>query len=88
MANISKVYPVFMIFYDHASTSSWMTRTELESFKPELIYQVGWLVNEDDQCYRVSGQVCQENGDVGDTMVILKSTVTHFEKLKIKIPNV
>jgi hypothetical protein len=80
-----KIYPVYIEFKDHASQSAWLNKNELTEFKPELVRQLGWLVDEDDTCYKVAGQVCN-NGDVGDIMVILKSTIICLKKLKFRIP--
>ena len=82
---MNKIVPVFIEFFDHQSEPTWMNRTELHDFVPEQVYQLGWLVDEDETCYKVSGQIC-DDGDVGDTIVILKSTVKEIKKLKIKMP--
>lgn len=81
----NKIYPVYLEFLDHVSESTWIDKHELTDFGPEIIHAFGWLVEETDDCYKVAGQVCSD-GNVGDTMVILKSTVSLFKKVKFKIP--
>lgn len=82
----TKIYPVFIKFYDHASDSSWIDKHDLHDFVPNIVYQLGWLVDEDDMCYKVSGQVC-DDGTMGDTMVIMKSSVIRVKKFKMKFPS-
>ena len=80
-----KIIPIYIEFKDHVSESSWIPHRELCDFKPEVVYQLGWLVGEDNDCYKVSGQVCSD-GSSGDTIVILKSTVISIKKFKVKFP--
>lgn len=80
----NKIVPVYIEFLDHASNSSWMDNTELVEFKPTLVYQLGWLVEEDATAFKIAGQVT-DDGSAGDTICILKSTVKHFKKLRCKL---
>lgn len=59
-----------------------MNKEDLSNFDANLVFQMGWLVGEDNKVYKVSGQLC-DSGDVGDTIAILKSTVKKFKRLKI-----
>lgn len=77
-----KIYPVYIEFLDHQSQSNWQTPKELKDFKAALIYQVGWLVDEDKEVYKVAGQV-SEDGDAGDVISILKKSVKRMVKFKL-----
>ncbi len=76
-----KIYLCYIEFWDHKSQSNWQSSEELKSFKPALVYQSGWLVEEDKFAYKVAGQVT-EDGDVGDCISILKSTVKKIRLFK------
>jgi hypothetical protein len=81
---LNKIPIVYLEFDDHASCADWQGKDELKSFTANRVYQVGWLVGEDERVYKVAGQV-EENGEAGDVIAILKSTVTKFKKLNVKL---
>lgn len=79
-----KIPVVYVQFLDHVSEAGWKDKDEIDKFNAAVCHQVGFLVSEDDKVYRVSGQV-NDQGDCGDTMAILKSTVTKFKRLNVKL---
>jgi hypothetical protein len=76
-----KIYLCYIEFLDHASQSNWQNNDELKNMKPTLVHQSGWLVEEDKYNYKVAGQVT-EDGDVGDCITIVKSTVKKIKLFK------
>jgi hypothetical protein len=77
-----KIQSVYVEFLDHVSSSAWMNSDELKDHKAMTVYAHGWLVAENELEIKVSGQVT-EDGDVGDTMAILKPTIIKLVKLDI-----
>lgn len=81
---MNKIPIVYIEFYDHQSNADWQNKDELKCFSAIKVYQIGWLVGEDSSVFKVAGQV-EENGEAGDVIAILKSTVTKFKKLNVKL---
>jgi hypothetical protein len=82
----NKIYAVYIEFLDHQSESSWMSSGEVEDFKTIPVYQMGWLVDEDKDTYKVSGQISSD-GSFGDTIAIFKKTVLKFKKItNLRLP--
>jgi hypothetical protein len=79
---MNKAIPVYIECYDHMSQLGWMDKDEFKELKPLVIYAVGFLTEETDEYYKLSGQMCSD-GDWGDTFVILKSTVIKIKRLPI-----
>ena len=78
----NKLDLVYVECFDHCSMAGWVTQDELKTHTALTLYQVGWLVDENDLEYKVAPGIAS-HGDVGDPMVILKSTVKKFVKLDI-----
>ena len=79
---MNKSIPVYIEAYDHYSELGWMKKSKLKSIKLAKIFVSGFLVEETDIHYKVSCQICND-GEIGDTFVIIKSSVTRIEKLPI-----
>lgn len=77
-----KIPPVYIEFLDHCSDPSWLTQEELDKHNVVTLYALGWLVRETKNQYKVCLELT-ENGDVGDTMAIIKKSVTKFIYLDI-----
>ena len=80
---MNKAIPVYIECYDHMSQLGWMSKDELKAIKPPTIHAVGYLVEETKDWYKLAGQICSD-GDIGDTFLILKSTLVYpLKKISI-----
>jgi hypothetical protein len=64
------------------SQLGWMGKEDFKELKPLIVHAVGFLTEETDEYYKLSGQICSD-GDIGDTFVVLKSTVIKIKRLPI-----
>lgn len=81
---MEKARLVYIEFLDHVADGSWMSQDEIKEFEPIKCFQIGWLSGETKKCYKVSSNL-NENGQIGNTMVILKSTVTRFVEIDLNL---
>lgn len=67
---------VMVKWKDHTSLDNWVKAKDVKKLlTPAIIVSVGWLLEEDDECYYLFGSHNTEDGDVGDSRAILKGTV-------------
>jgi hypothetical protein len=79
---MNKTIPVYIECYDHYSELGWMSKKKFNKLNLAVIYVSGFLTEETDLCYKVSGQICGD-GEIGDTFTIIKSSVIKIEKLPL-----
>tara|TARA_Y100000361_G_scaffold23242_1_gene18368 strand:+ start:1061 stop:1354 length:294 start_codon:yes stop_codon:yes gene_type:complete len=72
---------VIVKWLDHVADSSWLEKHTIDSYEPIEVQTIGFLVEEDKDCYKVVDSLTSDGG-VGGFNLILKSCVTeitHFE---------
>jgi hypothetical protein len=73
---MKKLPLIVLAWADHSSCDAWMKGEEVaEVAVSPIIHSVGWLHHETKTTYVLAASLCEDDGDVGQMMSIIKSAV-------------
>jgi hypothetical protein len=76
--------PLIMIdWYDHTGDGGWHTQDSIKAEKPITARTVGYLIEENQECYKIVDTLTDDNG-CGGLSIILKSCVKDLWLIEMK----